>query len=327
MRRTLMRRLVPIVAGFAVLAATTAASYAQDKLRVAVPQRGFWDSTWVEFGQIAGFFKEAGIDVEIFWTDGGAQTLTAAMSGSVDIALSNGTLGVLGAHFKKAPVRIISAQMTGANELYWWVRADSPYKSLKDVPEGRTVAFSSPGSSTNLVLLSLLNASGSKARPLATGGAPATYTQVMTGQVDVGWSVVPRGLAEADQGKLRIIARASEAKDMADQTIRVNVANAKALAERRPVIERFMQAYAKSIDWAYSNPKAIEIFAKNMKVTPEIAKRAVDEFYPKSAMQMGEIRGLDLSIKQGIEAMFLPAGASAKDLEGLIDIVYKPGAK
>ncbi len=319
-----MLKLKPFAAVFAILAATTITSYAQEKLKVAIPQRGFWDSSWVEFGQEAGFFKEAGLEVEIFWTDGGAQTLTAAMSGSVDIALSNGTLGVIGAHFKKAPVKIISAEMTGAHELYWWVRGDSPYKSLKDVPEGKTVAFSSPGSSTNLVLLSLLRQYGSKARPLATGGVPATYTQVMTGQVDVGWSVVPRGLPEVDAGKIRIIARASEAKDMANQTIRVNVVNANVLKNRRPVIEKFMQVYAKSIDWAYSNPKAIEMFAKAMKVSPAVAKRGVDEFYPKSAMQIAKIGDLEGLLQQAIEFKFAPAGSTLKDLDGLIDIVYTP---
>ena len=79
-----------ILAALAVWIAVTSAGFAQEKLKVAIPQRGFWDSSWVEFGQAAGLFKEAGLEVEIFWTDGGAQTLTAAVSGSVDIALSNG---------------------------------------------------------------------------------------------------------------------------------------------------------------------------------------------------------------------------------------------
>ena len=95
-----MRRT--ILAALAVLIAATSTGFAQEKLKVAIPQRGFWDSSWVEFGQAAGFFKEAGLEIEIFWTDGGAQTLTTAVSGSVDIALSNGFLGVVGAYVKGA---------------------------------------------------------------------------------------------------------------------------------------------------------------------------------------------------------------------------------
>lgn len=313
-----------ILAALAVWMAATSTGLAQEKLKVAIPQRGFWDSSWVEFGQAAGFFKDAGLDIEIFWTDGGAQTLTAAVSGSVDIALSNGALGVVGAYVKGAPIKIVSAEMTGATELYWWVRADSPYKTLKDVPEGKTIAFSSPGSSSNLVLLALLKQTGSKAKPTATGGVPGTTTQVMTGQIDVGWSVVPLGLQDVQEGKRRIIARASEVVEMRNQTIRVNIANTEILKKRRAAIAKFMEVYAKSIDWAYSNPQAIEIFARNMKVPVAVAKQAVDEFYPKSAMQMGEIRDLDRTLKDALDAKFIPSPKTAKDVEGMIDIVYKP---
>ena len=91
----------------------------------------------------------------MFYTEGGAQTIATVASGSVDIAMSNGILGAIGAYVKggdATPYRIISAEMTGANELFWWVKADSPIKSLKDA-DGKTIAFSSPGSSSNLILL------------------------------------------------------------------------------------------------------------------------------------------------------------------------------
>ena len=316
-----------ILAALAVWIAATSTGFAQEKLKVAIPQRGFWDSSWVEFGQAAGLFKEAGLEVEIFWTDGGAQTLTAALSGSVDVALSNGFLGVVGAYAKGAPVKVISAQMTGATELYWWVKGDSPYKTLKDVPEGKTIAFSSPGSSSNLILLALLRQNDSKAKPVATGGVPGTTTQVMTGQIDVGWAVVPLGLQDVSEGKRRIVARANDVVEMRNQTIRVNIANAEILKQKRATITKFMEAYAKSIDWAYSNPQAIEMFAKNMKVPVPVAKQGVDEYYPRSAMQMGEIRDLERTLKDAVDYKFLPAPKPAKDFEGMIDIVYKPPGK
>ena len=111
---------------------------------------------------------------------------------------------------------------------------------------------------------------------------------------------------------------------MRNQTIRVNIANTEILNKRRAAITKFMEVYAKSIDWAYSNPQAIEIFAKNMKVPVAVAKQAVDEFYPKSAMQMGEIRDLDRTLKDALDAKFIPSPKTAKDVEGMIDIVYKP---
>ena len=319
-----MRRT--ILAALAVLMAGTSASFAVEKLKVAIPQRGFWDSTWVEFGETAGYFKDAGLEVEVFYTEGGAQTIATVASGSVDIAMSNGILGAISTYVKggdATPYRIISAEMTGANELFWWVKADSPIKSLKDA-DGKTIAFSSPGSSSNLILLTLLKQTGSKAKPLPTGGVPGTYTQTMTGQIDIGWSVVPFALKDVNEGKARIVARASDATELKNQTIRANLASVNALKNRRETIVKFMQVIHKSIDWAYTNPQAIEIFAKNMKVTPEIAKQAVDGFFPKTAMQIGEIRDLERSLQDALDYKFISSPKTPQDVAGLFDIVYKP---
>ncbi|HXF87092.1 MAG TPA: ABC transporter substrate-binding protein [Xanthobacteraceae bacterium] len=322
-----MRKLVLAFAVFAATAVSSAVLAQTQKLKVAVPQRGFWDSSWVEFGETAGFFKEAGLEIEVFYTEGGAQTIATVVSGSVDIAMSNGILGAISTYVKggdATPYRVISAEMTGAHELFWYVKADSPYKSLKDMPEGKTVAFSSPGASSHLILLTLLRQTGSKAKPLPVGGAPASYTQTMTGQVDAGWSVVPFRLQDVQEGKIRIIARASEATELRNQTIRVNLANVESLKTKRPAIVKFMQVIQKSIDWGYTNPKAIEIFAKNMKVPISVAKQAVDEFYPKSAMQLGEIRDVERSLKDALDFKMIPSAKTPRDIAGLFDIVYKP---
>ncbi len=225
----------------------------------------------MEFAEAAGFFKEAGLEVEPFYTDGGAATLTTVLSGSADIGLSNGLLGVIGAYVKGAPVRVISAQMTGAGELYWYARAESGFKSLKDAA-GKTVSFSSPGSSSNLILLALLRQAGVNAKTIATGGAPATLTQVMTGQIDVGWAAAPFGLQNVLDGKITVIARTGDVPQLANQTIRVNIANTELLKTKRAAIEKFMRVYARAIDWAYQNPRAVEIFATNMKLTLPIAQ-------------------------------------------------------
>jgi NitT/TauT family transport system substrate-binding protein len=307
----------------AVLAATVAQAGAADHLKVAVSQRGFWDSSFVEFAQKEGFFKQAGLDVEFFYTDGGAATMQTVTSASVDIGMSNGLLGVIGAYLKRAPIQAISAQMTGAHELFWYVRADSSIRSLADA-DARTAAFSSPGSSSNLILLALLARAHSKARPVATGGLPATLTQVMTGQIDIGWAVPPFGLKELQEKRIVIVARAEEATELRDQTIRVNLTRADTLKEKRDAITRFMQVYDRTIDWAYGNPKAIDDFAQAANVPRAIAQQAVDEFYPKAAVQIGEIRGLDLTLKDALQYKFINAPATPNDVAGLFDIVYKP---
>jgi NitT/TauT family transport system substrate-binding protein len=308
----------------ALLFLLAATPFAQaETLKVAISQKGFWDSSFVEFGEIAGFFKEVGLEIEPFYTDGGAATLTTVLSGSADIGLSNGLLGVIGAYVKGAPVRVISAQMTGAGELYWYARAESGIRSLKDAA-GKTVAFSSPGSSSNLIALALVKQAGVDAKLVATGGVPATLTQVMTGQIDVGWAVVPFGLQNVTDGKTVIVARVSDLPELAGQTIRVNIAGPATLAQKRDAVVRFMQAYARAIDWAYQDPRAIDRFAENMKVPRAIARRAVDEFYSKAGLQIGEIRGLEQTLNDALEFKYIASPKTPQDIAGLFDVVYRP---
>jgi NitT/TauT family transport system substrate-binding protein len=320
----LTRRLLVL----AVLAAATAStqSFAQtpDKLKVAISQRGFWDSSFLEFAQKEGFLKEANLDVEFFYTEGGGQTLQVINAGSVDVAMSNGLLGTIGAFSKGAPIRVVSAQMTGAHELFWYVKSDSKIRSLKDATDSNTIAFSAPGSSSNLILLSLLKQAGSKAKPTGTGGLPGTLTSVMTGQIDIGWAVPPFALRELQEKKIVIIARAREATELANQTIRVNIVNVEALKTKRAAITRLMQVYDRAIKWAYANPKSIDYFAESAKVPRDIAKQSVDEFFPQPALQVGEIRGLEMTLRDALQYKFINAAMTPKDVEPLFDILYKP---
>jgi NitT/TauT family transport system substrate-binding protein len=328
LKRMFAAAAVVLVVSVAILAGVFAsAAKAQDKLKVAISQRGFWDSSFLEFAQKEGMLKKAGLDVEFFYTEGGGQTLQVITSGSVDVAMSNGLLGSIGAYSKKAPIRVISAQMTGAHELFWYVRAESPIKSLKDATEKNTIAFSSPGSSSNLILLALLNQAGSKARPTATGGLPGTLTSVMTGQIDIGWATPPFALREIQEKKITIVARAREATELRNQTIRVNIANVNSLKTKRDAITRLMRVYHEAIEWSYSNPKAIEYFAEFAKAPPAIAGQAVKEFFPKEALQIGEIRDLDRTLRDAAQYKFTASQLTQQDVAGLFDILYKPPAK
>ena len=58
----------------------------------------------------------------------------------------------MAAFAKGAPIRVIAASMTGANDLYWYVPADSPIKALQDAND-KTIAYSTRGSSTNAIVL------------------------------------------------------------------------------------------------------------------------------------------------------------------------------
>ncbi len=72
------------------------AASAQDKVKLAIGQRGNWDTSVSEVGQVAGIFKKHGLELEIVYTNGAGETQQAVISGSVDIGIAAGVMGVLG---------------------------------------------------------------------------------------------------------------------------------------------------------------------------------------------------------------------------------------
>ena len=242
------------------------------------------------------------------------------ISGGVQIGIGVGTLGVLAAAVKGAPVRVIAAEWHGASDLFWYVRADSPVRSMRDAA-GRSAAFSAAGSSSNLVLLALLDAAGTRARPTPTGGPGATLTQVMSGQIDIGWSLPPIGLCEEAAGSLRIIARGTDLPALAEQTTWVNIANAAWLRDNRAAALRFTRAYGRSLAFAYSDPKAVVWFAEGLGIAPAVAQRVRDSYYPAAAMQPDVMRGLPATLHDMVEQKRVPPGTTVEQFTPALDLL------
>src|SRR5436190_8121130 len=233
-----------VLAAAACLTLALAAD-AQDQLKLTVGQRGNWATSIAELGQRGGIFKKHGLMLDLLYTQGSGETQQAVIAGSVDIGIAPGTMGAMSAFAKGAPVRIIGAEPTGHSDLYWYVRADSPIKSIKDF-DGKTVAYSTNGSSTHMVVSAFIKQFDLKAKAVATGGPVPTLTQLMSGQIDVGWAAPPDGLDQLDRGEIRYIANGNDAGIFKGQTVRVNVTSLKTLGSRRDALQRFVRAYRES---------------------------------------------------------------------------------
>jgi NitT/TauT family transport system substrate-binding protein len=303
----------------ALLGAALFPAVAQDSLKLAVGQRGNWDTSVSELGQKAGIFKKHGLNLEILYTQGGGETQQAVISGSVDIGVAAGVMGVLSAYAKGAPVRILGAETTGAADLFWYVRADSPIRTLKDT-DGKTMSYSTNGSSTHGIVMAYLRQYQIGAKPIATGGPPGTLTQVMSGQIDVGWSAPPFGLDQLDQKQIRIIATGNDADVFKGQTVRLLITNMATLQARKPVLERYMKAYRETVDWMYSDPQALKIYADWLGITAEKAARTRDDFFPKQALDPDKVVGLDTIVSDAVTLKYTPTALTKDQLADLIQI-------
>ncbi len=296
-----------------------ASASAEELLRAAVPQRGLWDTAVSELGKRSGIMKKYGLDLEILYTSGGAESYQAVIAGSMDVSCGNGIEGGISAYAKGAPLRIIGSEMIGSPDTYWYVRADSPIRSLKDA-SGKTISYSVTGSSSHAAVLALIDQYHVKAIQVATGSHPATLTMTMSGQIDIGRGAAPFGLELVEQGKIRVIARGSEIKARSDQTVRVCVANLSTLQGRTDAVARYMQAYRDTIDWMYSDPAALAAYEDYSKVPARLMAKWRDEYFPKSTIWPDAIRGLDLALADALKNKFITRPLTDAQIAEMIQI-------
>ena len=314
-----MKRITVACAVATLILVGASAASAQDKLKLAVGQRGNWDTSVSEIGQRAGIFKNHGLELEIVYTNGAGETQQAVISGSVDIGIAAGVMGVLSAYSKGAPVRVISAETTGARDLYWYVKADSPIKSLKDTDD-KILAYSTNGSSTHGIVTAFMKQYALKAKPTAMGGPAANLTAVMSGQIDVGWAAPPFGLDQLDQKQIRIIASGNDADVFKGQTVRLNIVNANYLKAHKDMVDRYMKAYRETITYMYTDPNALKVYADWLNITEAKAKRTRDDFFPRSAVEPDKIVGLDTIVKDAVALKFTATEMTKAQLDELIQI-------
>jgi len=231
-----------------------------------------------------------------------------------------GVAGVMRAFSRGAPVRLLLPAFTGTGDLYWYVRADSPIKKITDAGAQHTIAYSTSGSSSNNIVVAFGQELGVKAKPTATGGPPGTFTQVMTGQIDIGWSAPPFGLKDIKEGKIRIVARGSDIPSLKGQTVRAIIVNANALKEKRDAILRFAKAYREAVDWMYADPKALAMYSEKVKQPVDVLRESLKEFHPKSAMQTEAMADLNGAVADAVKLKFLEAPLSKEQLAEFLQI-------
>ncbi|HSV22916.1 MAG TPA: ABC transporter substrate-binding protein [Xanthobacteraceae bacterium] len=308
----------------ALAAAISGQAAADDLLRLAIGQRGLWDSSIAEIGQAAGIFRRRSLELQTVYTSGGGETQQAVISGSVDIGVAAGTLGVLGAFAKGAPIRIIAGEATGTAE-YYFVRSDSPVgKDFAGVTPNMTLAYSTAGSGTHITGLRFMKERNFTAKLTATGSVPATFTQVMSGQVDIGFSTPPFGLDAIEAGQIRLIALANDLPSVRNQTVRVIIANATDLARRREVYDRFIRAYGETIEWMYADDQAIAAFARYATISSAMARRVRDNFYPKAMLQLDRVMGLAELIEDAIAFKYVAQVLTPAQTAELLQMPMRP---
>jgi NitT/TauT family transport system substrate-binding protein len=310
-------------------ASSAGSAAARTKIIVVVPHRIlFTVALPVYVAQEKGFYKENNIDVDAVFTRGGGENVQAVVSGDAQIGLGTGTLAVISAFVKKAPIKIAAAEITGLDAI-WYVQANTPIRRLEDLA-GKKIAYSRPGSSTHMGALAIadqIKAKGLKPPEVVSlGGIPEVYTAVRTGQADSGWSVPPFQLDRVDKGELRVVVKGVDLASLKDITPRVHFLNNEFAAKNPDAVRGFFRAQQKALDYMFENKAdTAKIWIRRAELKfPESAVLKTWDYYSRAAMALKPIRGLQATIEDGIRNKFLTQPLTQAEVNALIDLSFLP---
>jgi NitT/TauT family transport system substrate-binding protein len=170
------------------------------------------------------------------------------------------------------------------------------------------------------MVMALAKAYGVAMKPVATGSPPTTFTQVMSGQVDIGWTASPLALDALESHRIRIIAKGDEIPEYRNQPVRVILANASSLEKNRDAMARYLAAYRETIEWLWSSPDAIKAYAKWAEVPETIALRTRDEFVKKDRADPDKMDGIAEMNDDAVKFKFLAAPLTKEQLATLVQL-------
>jgi NitT/TauT family transport system substrate-binding protein len=225
-----------------------------------------------------GFFKREKLTIKPQLAEGGAAIVPAVVSGGNQIGFSN-TTSLIIARSKKLPLKIISQGDIGGTNAQdapdgLLVAKDSDIKSAKDLA-GKTVAVNTLQNVGPLTINRSLEKRGVDYKKVKYIEVPFPEmgAALEAGRVDAIWVVEPFVTAGRGAGAKVLLNPFEEtAKSF---TVATYFTTEQYIAENRDVVDRFVRAMGKSLEYADSHPE-------------EVRKTVLDytEIPPKAAQAM-----------------------------------------
>jgi NitT/TauT family transport system substrate-binding protein len=232
----------------------------------------------VFLGQKKGFFKEQNITLDPQFAAGGAAITPAVVSGDFDIGFSN-TVSMLIAGSKDLPIQIISqGVLGGTDEKEAWadllVKKGSPAIDDPKTLEGKTIAANTLNNICGVTINASLEAEGVDVSKVKYTEVPfpEMNAALEKGSVDAACQVEPfvsQGKASGFVGIAPFYVRTAP-----DLTVATYFASRQFVEEQGDVVDRFVTAMNKSLEYAESNPEEVrDVLTEYTEIPPEAAQK------------------------------------------------------
>ena len=289
-----------------MLAITSEPSTPQELTKVNVSIIPIIDAAPLFAARTFGYFKEVGLEIDVKPTIGGAQGLTALAAGDVDVVLSNIVSTTLAVH-QGLKIRVIAPiTLTGAEPPDLGgvvVAADLPIKNASELV-GKRMAVNARNNIDWLYARAWIDKkSGESAKvTFLEVPFPQMNDAVTGGHVDAAFVVEPFLGSGIASNKVRLLGwpRNDVQKHI---PVAQYVTSQKLIDEKPDVVERFVQAYKRGVDWMNANRGSLDaanvIASYSRLQVATIMKLQIPEF-PKS-VNIGDVnKTLALMKKYGL---------------------------
>jgi ABC-type nitrate/sulfonate/bicarbonate transport system substrate-binding protein len=259
-----------------LLAALIKPAVAAEQLRVAKVVPFAWSFTPLDIGIQTGIFAKHGLDIEESASAGDAKLQQLLTADSVDIGIGSGP--GMAFSVKGVPAKAVAAMYGLPRNMAVMVGYDSDVKTV-DGLKGKKLGVTTVGSLTAWIG-DRINAKegwgdhGIVVVPI--GGMPPARAAIKTQQIDGYIGALETGYALEEAKEWRVI---TSATPFVDHFITHVIFARDELIEKHPeTVRAFLQGWFETIAFMKANrAKSVEISAKVINVSPEVAARVYDE--------------------------------------------------
>ncbi|MBF8193288.1 ABC transporter substrate-binding protein [Nonomuraea sp. K274] len=300
-----MRRALVVLAALLVAACggtqSAAPEQAQGKTKVNAGVIAILDTAPIHLGKAKGFFDEQNIDLTITPVQGGAASVSGAVSGQFQFAFAN-TTSLLTAKQQGLDVKVVANGVSSTGEQgkdfsAVLVKPDSPIRTAADLAGKKISVNQLKNIGDTTVRASVRKAGGDPGGiefiELAFPDAPAA---LQSGRVDAIWVVEPFVSQALGQGARAVAWNFADAAP--DLTVAMYFTTGRTDAD---LTRRFTAAMRKSLEYADTHPDEVrEILTTYTKITPEVIAKMYLPKWPVEVNRASVQTVADLALADGV---------------------------
>jgi NitT/TauT family transport system substrate-binding protein len=262
-----------------LLTASLAPAGAAEQLRVAKVVPFAWTFTPLDIGMQMGIFAKHGLDIVESASSGDAKLQQVLASDSADIGIGSGPGMAFAA--KGAPAKAVAAMYGLPRNMAVMVGYDSNIKTIDDL-KGKKLGVTTVGSLTAWIGQRINQKQGWDGNGIDVvpiGGMPPARAAIKRHEIDGYIGALEVGYKLEESNEWRVITTAAP---FVDHFITHVIFARDELIEKHPeTVRAFLEGWFDTIAFMKANKaKSVEISAKVIDVSPDVAARAYDQQMP-----------------------------------------------